>query len=613
MSDVENPVDIAAAREAYKKAEADLKAAGNDATKRKMALDARKKAGADIDLYKAMQGDTYHKNIIASNEKKLADSTKKLEAARSKYGEIDRKRKIAEAIIDSGNHLHFSQLNQCQEYLDEHYPEVKLTKEELEQVHAERRKYTAEHPGATVEDYKKYLEAERKKQGNIIKKERDKNIPAYKKNISLAKAALKKAEEVKAQSAAQGNGGGVDVGGGMVYDEQNQTLTKPYKDENGNTVAVATYNKNGKIQEVQFKDEKGNDQKLKADEIQKAKINIDDIKNALESGDLKKAMELLLNALLAKQNNYQQIGNGQENKPESKKEYKDEQTGVVFAVEKSGDEIKAIRMIEDKDNQLVISKEMFEKAEVNPQDIEKALKNKDFSKAAGGLYNVAEKNGIQVVAQQDPKVAVKGESIILTDASGKEFKLTEDYLRASGMKKAKAKGTMKKLSEALAIRPQPKGLDQAVATYFSGESPAPVMPKAKEGRWSVSKLNKTWLNQGTAMVGVSSGAISITVVNENGSKKKLKAEDFANYFHCDKKEGKKILKAYARALEDGAELDGVLSEIADGRSSGSKTKKKGIAEELVAETGKKAASKVKNRFNDFTTQKINDFTRGIFR
>ena len=614
-------INIAEARKAYQQAQEDLKAAGGDATKRKMALDARKKAGADIDLYKAMQGGTYHADIIERDTKKLAVNSEKVKPLNKEIAAARRKGYIAKAVYEMDRY--WASAKDVNEYLAKTYPNQKITvtQEELRDMINEAKSKKLTSPDNSMKPGKAYYQSFWKEMdaAKLKKSQIEKENKVCLRNIEMSKTALKKAEEAKKNQASSGGSGYAGGYGGGVLGgtEENPTLTKPYKDENGNVVATATYNKDGKIQEVQFKDEKGNDRKLKADELKNANVNIDDVRNALESGDLKKAMELLLSALLSKQRGNQQAAASKE----TLQEYTDKETGVLFSIEKENKEIKAVRMVEDKDTQLVITKEMFEKAGVNPKDVEKALEAKDYAKAAYGLYTAAEKNGLKIDRDQEPQLAVKGESIILTDADGNEFKLTEEYLKSNGMKKSRASGTMKKLQEALAVKPRPKGLEAAVATYFAGEKPAPRLPEGKEGNWSVSKLNKTLLNQGVGMAGVSSSAISITVTNDSGTKKKLKAEDFANYFHCDKKEGKKILKAYARAIEDGADLNGILSEIADGKTSSktkskdktkdSSNKKSGFVSELATESGKKAKSQIKNHVDTFTTQQISKLSQKV--
>lgn len=47
--------------------------------------------------------------------------------------------------------------------------------------------------------------------------------------------------------------------------------------------------------------------------------------------------------------------------------------------------------------------------------------------------------------------------------------------------------------------------------------------------------------------------------------KKIKASDIQESYGCSKKEAKQILKAYGRAIEDGANLDGVLRDVAVGK------------------------------------------------
>lgn len=579
MTDEAESQTIEEARAKYMQAEADLKKAKlekNAEIRKKMeqeALRARKIAGAEINIFKALDNEQYPTEIIKGHQKALEASQRKLAAARKKYSEIDRKRKVIDAIIDSGNHIHWSQLNQCQEYMDEKHPkDAKLTKEELEAVKAECDAWRAKNPGKTMKDYRDYLLKQRKEQGNIIRRERDVNIPNAKRNIQMAKDTMAVVEEIKAQKAAaeaahreeEAMGGSGGSGGNDGEDNGNETIQKPYKDQNGNVVATATYDKNGKMVDCTFRDNNGNEQKLKAKEIQKANINIDDIKDALEKGDLAKALEMLLTALTAKNNNYQA-------QQTTTKEYRD--GDAVFTVEKSGDKITSITLKEGDGQPTKITEQMFSKAGIDPKVVEADLENKDFQNAGARINQAAIENGIQIITQE-PQIALKGNNIILTDQCGRTFELNEAYLQAAGMKKAQAKGTIENLQKAMAVRPTPKGLDQAVAAYFSSNNPAPYMPKPKESSWSVKSLNRNLLKQGMGMAGVTSNANSITVINSNGTTKKIKASDIAEYYHCDKKDGRKILKAYARAIENGADLNEILGNIAEKTADNAKTKTK---------------------------------------
>ncbi len=552
-------IDIATAREEFKNA---------------ITADARKAAAAKIAAYNAAQGKDYQEKLIKWNTEKLAEAQKDLAKVRDKYSKLDKQRKIAEALASEPIGMQGGFNVSLANKLNQKFPHLKFSEADVAKVRTEMQSVDKK---SYINNLKRQYNEEIKKRNKLVK-----DINNYKAGIKSAKATLKKLEANGSNGYSAGGGYSDGYSNGGSYSDG--YTTTPYQDKDGNMV-TATYDRNNQMQEVQFKDQEGKDQKLKADEIKKANVNIDDIKAALESGDLRKALELLLAALVSKQNNYQIAG--------TTKEYKE--NDLVFKVEKSGQDITSISFQADGMKEPYIAgKEQFEKAGTNPKDIEQALEKKDFKTAAKTIIGVQEANQTDTRARQEPELALKGNTIVLKDSVGQEFELNEAYLVSCGVKKSTAKGTMKKLSEALAIRPTPKGLEQAVGSYFRGEKPSPILPEIQKGQWSFSKTNKTIVNQGLAMAGVTSSDISITVTNDNGVKKKLKAEDFANYYGCDKKQGKKILKAYARAIDDGADMSGILSEIASNSKQSSK-KRRGKVEEIAIQAGKGLASEAKNK------------------
>ena len=364
----------------------------------------------------------------------------------------------------------------------------------------------------------------------------------------------------------RGNGGGARIGGDNEAPEQDgdKIETKQYKDENGEVQAIATY-KNGKLQDCQFKDKDGKFQSLKAEEIQQADINADVIKAALESGDLSKALELLLQALGFKQQQEQlRIEQEQQNQPLTQKDYTDEQGQATYTVQKRGDKIECVAIKEeDSPQQLVLSAEYFANAGVDPKVVVDALERKDFRTAHDKMYEVAEKNGIEIKKYLEPKVEVRGDDIVLTDREGQTFTLNKQTLKAMGVE-TKASGTMKKLREAISANP--RAMMPVVASYFAGRNPAPNMPTPPEGNWSASRLEKSSVDMiRSSVFGASTKSVYITVTDGQGHQKELRAQDFANYFGCSKEDGKKILRSYARAIEDGhaSSVNGVLSAVAE--------------------------------------------------
>lgn len=623
MANTNGSKNLGEARARYKQAEADLKAAGNDKTKKQLALDARKAAGAEIDMFKILNNPNYLPDKTTEYNTMLAASQKNLEAARKKFREVDIKAKAMTLIAEKGMgtldiNLAAKQLNNEWARL---YPDDKHTfkAEDVKQMEQELNEFVRKNKNTKfLEPYKAYvaeMKAQRKAQGAIIKKERDINIPKHKRNLHLLNVAAEKALNYKeVREEISGNGGRVDGG-----DANGNTSAREYKDANGNVVTEIK-DQNGNVS-YSFTDEKGKKQTIKTEEIQKAEVDVDEIKKALEAGDLEKALTLLFKALTTKNNGYQSAS--------SSKEYTDNANGALFKVNKENGKISSILMSERGGETAEYTAEMFERAKKDPKAVESALESKDYKTAGKTLLEVGDIN-VYGKPLTPAKLEVSGNAIILTDMKGDTFELTEEYLKAQGVKKGKAKGTIEKLQEALKVSPQPKGLEQAVATYFRGNS-APLLPQPERGNWTCAKLNKTLIDKGTALAAGSSKTTSITVEDRAGNKKKLKAEDFAAYYGCDKKEGKKILRAYARAIEDGANLDDILSDVANGgdkertRSiSVNKDKVKSVGKAVgkgAVEVGKGIGKKVwkdakgvaEDKFNNVINMgrsKIKDFLRG---
>ncbi len=151
-------------------------------------------------------------------------------------------------------------------------------------------------------------------------------------------------------------------------------------------------------------------------------------------------------------------------------------------------------------------------------------------------------------AARDTTVKNQGESIVVTDNQGKEHTITKELLKATSVN---AKGTMEKLQDAIRANPNAKGVIEAVASY---------VPELKKDGKGTAKVNRNLVDSTVKAIGGSSKATSITIDG-----KKIKAKDIQASYGCSKKEAKQILKAYGRAIEDGANLDDVLRDIANGK------------------------------------------------
>ncbi len=330
---------------------------------------------------------------------------------------------------------------------------------------------------------------------------------------------------------------------------QEGPTTKEYKDENGNVVATATYDKDGKMLSCTFKDKDGNDQTLKADEIKKTNVSIDDIKNALESGDLNKALELLMEALMSKNNNYQPL-----QQQITSKTYKDEANNATFRVDKQGDKVSSITFMEEGVMRapLTLTADHFSKAGVDPKNIETALEGKDYRTAALGMFDVAAKNNIEIQRYLEPTVAIKDNAIVLTDRVGNTYELTEEYLKSQGVKKGKAEKTMKNLRELIASGKAEQSVARVVASYMAKENPAPQMPATNSG-YVFEKLGKR----------ADGKSITIKVRDASGKERELGYKDFAEAYGCTKEQAKKLRDECIRSIKNGGDVNGVLSEVAN--------------------------------------------------
>jgi hypothetical protein len=98
-----------------------------------------------------------------------------------------------------------------------------------------------------------------------------------------------------------------------------------------------------------------------------------------------------------------------------------------------------------------------------------------------------------------------------------------------------------------------------VAQYFSKESPAPKLPDV-QATYGSPKLNR---NPGGRI-------ISVTVKDASGKEKELGYKDFAQAFKCTPEEAKKLRKECVRAIQNGKDVNGVLSFVAENSEGKSK-------------------------------------------
>ena len=149
-------------------------------------------------------------------------------------------------------------------------------------------------------------------------------------------------------------------------------------------------------------------------------------------------------------------------------------------------------------------------------------------------------------------VANKGDEIVVSYGKGQDYTISKEDLKARmGMSSRRAKGTMEKLQDAISADPNAKGVIKAVESYI---------PELKKDGKGTAKVNRNLVDSTVKAIGGSSKATSITIDG-----KKIKSKDIQASYGCSKKEAKKILKAYGRAIEDGVNLDDVLRDIANGK------------------------------------------------
>ena len=149
-------------------------------------------------------------------------------------------------------------------------------------------------------------------------------------------------------------------------------------------------------------------------------------------------------------------------------------------------------------------------------------------------------------------VANKGDEIVVSYGKGQDYTISKEDLKARmGMSSRRAKGTMEKLQDAISANSNTEGVIDAVSTY---------VPELKKDGKGTAKINRNLVDSTVKAIGGSSKATSITIDG-----KKIKAKDIQASYGCSKKEAKQILKAYGRAIEDGANLDDVLRDIANGK------------------------------------------------
>ena len=148
------------------------------------------------------------------------------------------------------------------------------------------------------------------------------------------------------------------------------------------------------------------------------------------------------------------------------------------------------------------------------------------------------------------QISSMGNAIICATEDGNRYEITQSTLEQQ-MSSKRAKGTMEKLQAVVNMEKQPAGLGKMLGAYI---------PEFRSETKGTAKVNRNLIDSTVKAIGGSSKATSITIDG-----KKIKAKDIQESYGCTKKEAKQILKAYGRAIEDGANLDGVLRDIAQGK------------------------------------------------
>ena len=351
--------------------------------------------------------------------------------------------------------------------------------------------------------------------------------------------------------------GGAGGATGQAKEEVLQT------DENGNKLIRVT-DANGN-QSFVVEDKDKNRKSIKDDEIKKTSVKPEDIQEAIQKGDWKTLLALFLKAIGERDQQAQLANNGQGNAPVQQtgpKEYRTND-GDVFTVTKDGENIISISMQENGKTPFSLTADELKKYGVEPKDVEKMLENKQFNQAGGTLLDVGYKTGKII---HSPEIEVKGNDIILKDhhtftGERKEpLVLNEQYLvEKCGMKKGKAEKAMENLRELAKSGNMKQSATLIVAQYFSKESPTPKLPDVQT-TYGSPKLNR---NPGGKI-------ISITVKDATGKEKELGYKDFAKAFNCSPEEAKKLRKECARAIQNGKDVNGVLSFVAENSEGKSK-------------------------------------------
>lgn len=561
----------AEAREGYKQAEKDLKAAGNNAELKAKALADRKRAGAALDMFKYLNdGGKFHNNLIKDRTEKINANKSKISELNKKISASRRKGYIAKAMYEMK--ASWKSERDVNLYLAKKYPNQKITvtQAELNEIanDATDKKMNINFGGkpgiAYYQAFWKEMDSAKKEKAKLLAENKE-----HQRNIDMANAvkaaALKySSEKVKRVGPSGGSGGstrgGSSSGGndgktGQAKEEVLQT------DENGNKLIRVT-DANGN-QSFVVEDKDKNRKSIKDDEIKKTGVKSEDIQEAIKNGDWKTLLSLFLKAI-GERDQQAQLGNdGQGNAPAQPTvdEYRDKDN--IFKVKKVNGNIASISMQEG-NMSFELTNEHFKKVGVDLAKIEEALKSGRYDEASLNLLDVGYKSG--VIKRPDPVLEIKGSDIILKDQyfltgeRNKPFVLNEQYLiDKCGMTKSKAEKAMENLRVIAASDKTKQGATQIVAQYFSKESPAPKMPEVQT-TYGSPKLNR---NPGGKV-------ISITVKDATGKEKELGYKDFAKAYGCSPEEAKKLRKECVRAIKNGGNVDGVLSFVANNSEGKSK-------------------------------------------
>ena len=563
--------ELAKARKDYGVADTKYKTSKSDAD-----LEARLKAGAKVKalrdglIYKSKKEieDQKTKMQATLDKKKAAENTAR--TASKAAIKMEKMAAVSVTFIGSYGSSDDKFIKKAKELYG-----MSLTKEDIKKFNKGwqdwmTKKYgrvIADADGVYIKEYHKYLQEESKKKAKALSNAKlaTREYRGYVYQCEYALEYLNKhGTPTKGKSKTTTHDG-------QAKEEAKEEAKEKAKeevlqtDENGNKLIRIT-DANGN-QSFVVEDKEKNRKSIKDDEVKNTSVKPEDIQEAIQKGDWKTLLALFLKAIgerdkqAAVQNLFDEGQSKAQAQQTGPKEYRTED-GDVFTVTKDGDNIISISMQEKGKTPFSLTAAELEKYGVKPTDVENMLEGKQFNQAGGTLLDVGYKTGKII---HSPEIEVKGNDIILKDhhtftGERKEpLVLNEQYLiDKCGMKKGKAEKAMENLRELAKSGNMKQSATMIVAQYFSKESPAPKLPDV-QATYGSPKLNRN----------PSGKIISITVKDASGKEKELGYKDFAKAFNCTPEEAKKLRKECVRAIQNGKDVNGVLSTVAhksDGKS-----------------------------------------------